>query len=533
MYVNSNTQLFPLLKLAIALIIGIVIGGELTDVASFSVWLSMLVVSLLGTLFAGKHLSLHTAGIYLFFICFGALLISHQMTTQKIEWRKSPVHLEGVIVNSPVVKKSVVECDVRIMYAMTDEKSPQSCMKMESPPLIKAFIKKDKGSGMLDVGDGISFLSVVRKPSNRGNIGFDYAHYLLMHGFSGTTFVRDGYWCADVVDISSLSLVEKTKLKMMRLRSSFLHRYSSLGLTGQSYAVTAALTMGDKSCLDMSTKNVYSHAGASHILALSGLHLGILYSILTFLLGAKNRYLSTSFILLAVWAFVLMVGLSPSVVRAAVMLSIHAFVSMLNRDKTSINTLALAAMIMLICSPQCLYDVGFQLSFLAVLSILMFYSPMYESLNLKWMACHRFILYGIQMILVSVAAQIGTFPLVMFYFGNFPVYFLLTNIIVIPLATIALYVSVLLFSLFFIPAVQYFVAAILMTVVSSMNLMVSMINRLPFSTITNLSPSVVQVILIYLSILSVYSLMLKHSSRRLKLSLTVILVTLVSYFPFF
>lgn len=516
MYVNSSSQLFPLLRIAIALILGIVIGDEFSCTIHDSVWLSLMVGMLVCALLTKKYLPVHTLGIYLYFIFFGALLISHQEDAQKVEWGTCPILAQGVVVNAPVMKAKVVEWDVRMA---------------DSHSLIKAFVVRDKRSEALDVGDGISFCSVVRKPENRGHSTFDYAAYLRNHGFSGTTFVESGYWSAAAVDISSLSLLERAKLKMMRLRTSLLRRYSLLGISGQTYAVTAALTLGDKSSLDKQTKDAYSRAGASHILALSGLHLGILYSILTLLLGRTKRSLSTPLILLAVWTFVLVVGMSPSVVRAAAMLSIHAFVSLLNRDKTSVNTLAMAALLMLTVNAQSLFDVGFQLSFLAVLSILMFYPPLYHSFQPEWMMNHPVFSFVLQMLVVSVSAQLGTFPLVMYYFGNIPVYFLLTNCVVIPLATVVLYLSAALFVLVFIPAIQQLLAFLLMTVVSWMNMMMDVINRLPSASISHLSPSALQVIMIYLTLFSFYLLLLRPSPRRMKFSLTTVLVTLVSFLP--
>lgn len=533
MLVNSRVQLYPVLRLALAMIIGIVMGNVFTHAVAPIAWGAMLVASFIAVLLLKRHILILTADIYLFFLFWGGWLITHQMNAQEVLWETHPVGLQGVIINTPVEKAKTIECDVRVVPPDNHNPDVTTPSRDISAPLIKAFIMKDKRSMQLDVGDGISFSSLVRAPYNRGNIAFDYARHLRLHGFSGTTFIDKDFWCQDAIDLSALSIVERAKLKMMRLRSAFLHRYSLLGITGQTYAVTAALTLGDKSYLSKSTKTAYSQAGTSHILALSGLHLGILYTILLFLLGKRHHLITTPVILLAVWTFVLMVGMSPSVVRAAVMLSIHAFVSMLNRDKMSVNTLALAAMMMLAYNAQCLFDVGFQLSFFAVLFILLLYPQMRGMFSTQWMRHHRFLSLIIQMMLVSIAAQIGTFPLVMHYFGNFPVYFLLTNIIVIPIATAVLYLSVVLFALFCIPAVQHFLALILTTAVSWMNCMMDIIHQLPHASISDLHPSPTQVCLIYISIFSVYFLIQRRTPLRLKLSLTMISAMLLSFLPIF
>jgi len=186
---------------------------------------------------------------------------------------------------------------------------------------------------------------------------------------------------------------------------------------------------------------------------------------------------------------------------------------------------------MLILNPQSLYDVGFELSFVAVFSILIFYRPLNELFNQEWLMRHRIFRYIVQILSVSIAAQIGTFPLVIYYFGRFPIYFLLTNIIVIPCAQVIIYLAVLIFALWLFPSVQCLLASVLMFFVSLMNNLMVSINHLPVSSIENLSPTAIQIILIYIVIFVVYSFLLKHTAMRLKLSLMSILVLLISFLP--
>jgi competence protein ComEC len=525
MYVNSRIQLFPLLRIAIVIILGIITGNYFGSIISIYLCFLVLFLTFLFSIIVRKRVFLQTIFISMFFFFFGFFLILYQISIENVTWPSQPLEVEGVIVNTPILKERMVECDIRTVRF--------NCRDYEnSNQLVKAFIVKDKCSDKLEIGDGIIFSSKVYRPYNRGRLKFNYAHYLVVHGFSGITYINDTYWQRRSVNISQISLIERTKLKFMRFRTVFLKRYKSLGFKDQTYAVIAALTLGDKSLLSKSTKDIYSHAGASHILALSGLHLGILYSIFIFLFRSRRfEFVLTALAVLSIWAFVFMVGMSPSVVRSAVMLSVYTFFSLLNRDKMSINTLSFAAIIMLVLNPQNLYDVGFELSFVAVLSILIFYRPLYELFNQEWLMHHRIIGYIVQVLSVSIAAQIGTFPLVIYYFGRFPIYFLLTNIVVVPCAQIIICLAMLIFSLWLLPSIQCILASILIFLVSLMNNLMDFINHLPASSIENLSPTIFQTILIYIVLFSVYSFLLRNTAMRLKLLLISIFVLLVSFLP--
>ena len=202
-------------------------------------------------------------------------------------------------------------------------------------------------------------------------------------------------------------------------RRRMISLYQKLGFSGDELAVLSALTIGDKTELSDSVRESYSVAGASHILALSGLHIGLLYTLLFFILkpiarrGNIGRAIRSVLLLILLWAFAFFTGLSPSVVRSVSMFSILAMADMVGRQPLSLNTLAAAAWLMLFCNPAWLFDVGFQLSFLAVASILLIQKPIYHLITVKG----RIGKYIWGLMSVSVAAQIGTAPLVMFYFS--------------------------------------------------------------------------------------------------------------------
>ena len=298
----------------------------------------------------------------------------------------------------------------------------------------------------------------------------------------------------------SVSRIDRSKQFFLNQRSKLLERFADGGVDGDAYAVVAARSLGDKSALTRDLKDTYSVSGASHVLALSGLHLGIIYMLFSVLLPRRRwPALSQLLIILFIWAFVFLVGMSVSVVRSAIMLTVYGLLSIGNRDKMSINALAFTAIVMLMWNPAWLFDVGFQMSFLAVFAILLFV-PLFEDVfSAEYLMAHRWIKRIWGLVVVSCSAQLGVAPLIAFYFGRFSTYFLLTNFIVIPAAMAILWLSlvVLLF-----PSLAY----ILLYIVQCLNAILSRITAIPGASIDNLHPSVLQVMLIYVLIFCSYLL---------------------------
>ena len=371
---------------------------------------------------------------------------------------------------------------------------------------VKASLLKDtvdRRYERLHLGDGIVAVSKFEQPKRFGETNFNYPLYLKCHGFSATTFIFYRNWRKAEVDLTTLSLVERTRLAALRYRQGLIDRYSQLGMHEDELAVAMAMTLGDKSRLTGHLRDLYSVSGASHVLALSGLHIGIIYMLMVVLVGNRRwRLLRETVLILGIWAYAFLTGLSPSVTRAALMLTIYSLVSLLGRDRMSLNALALTAVIMLVAHPLNLYDVGFQLSFMAVLSILLFYKTLFSLMpervldRVGWGRV-RPVRWVLAMVAVSVCAQLGTAPLTMFYFGRFSVYFLLTNFVVIPLAYVILMLTVALMVASMWPTAQLWLAGILSVIVGWQNDVLSWIASLPGSHIDGIVLAPWQVALIY------------------------------------
>ena len=229
------------------------------------------------------------------------------------------------------------------------------------------------------------------------------------------------------------------------LQQTLYGRLSAAGLSGDELATVGALTLGYKEDLDKDLRRHFQASGAAHVLAVSGLHTGIIYALLIGLLtlgghfkpmheNRLGRCAISLIIIAAMWGYAWLTGMTPSVVRAVLMVTIFEVGHMAYKRSFSINTIAAAAVLILLVKPTDLWSVSFQLSFAATAAIVLFmsaWSPAVSSARIP-----RILRYILGIIVVSVAAQLGTLPITMYYFHQVSTYFLLTNLIVLPLATL-------------------------------------------------------------------------------------------------
>ena len=306
---------------------------------------------------------------------------------------------------------------------------------------------------------------------------------------------------------TSPSMTQRAQANALELRNQLVNTLSDKGLGQQELAVVSAMTLGDKSLIDKDLKNDYSRSGASHVLALSGLHLGIIYFVFSFMTARwRRRYhhwsrpVSEGLILITMWSYVVLVGMSPSVVRAAIMMTVYSLLSLQNRNRSSLNALAFTAIIMLVADPMILFNISFQLSFVAVAFILLYQGRIYSLIPssthpiVKW--CWRFLS-------VSLAAQLGVAPLTAYYFHQIPSYFLLSSLVVMVFTPLIIYLSLLFFLLMWLPVVQSWLVVPLSWLVHIQNTCLQGVSSLPVSTFVTPSLHPLQVCLIYIIIFAV------------------------------
>ena len=256
---------------------------------------------------------------------------------------------------------------------------------------------------------------------------FDYKNYLKRLGIYRQVFLKDQIVLAIPQSPTTITAYAET------IREALNKRLKELPFKPIERAFIKALLLGQRQDITSDVYEAYSKAGAIHILAISGLHIGILLLILQFILNpllyfGQGEFVRLLIVLCVLWSFAVMAGLSPSVVRAVTMFSLFAIVRGLKRSSNSLNILAVSAFILLLVRPGFCFDVGFQLSYAAVASIIIV-KPVLDS----WGSFkNRVGNWFLDLLKVSIAAQIGVLPLSLYYFHQFPGLFFVTNMVVVP-----------------------------------------------------------------------------------------------------
>ncbi len=282
------------------------------------------------------------------------------------------------------------------------------------------------GRGSVIIAD--AYLEPPRAPRNPHT--FDYAAFLAARGITLQAWLR-----AD--DFTSVKpAAPLTNLERLR---GWISRHIDRGFGSPREAgVAKALLIGDKSDIDESTRLAYTSTGAVHVLAVSGLHTGVIAFIVVWLLRRSFRkrlpVVQFGCLLLALWAYAALTGYSPSVIRSAVMFAVVFAGQMFRQDPNGLNNLGIAALFTLVYEPLLLFTLGFQLSYLAVAGIMVFYPHLRRVLATESAWVNK----GTELVAVSIAATIGTLPVTIYYFHQFPVYFALSGIVAVPLVAYAL-----------------------------------------------------------------------------------------------
>lgn len=462
-----------MLKLALPLVVGIIIGW-LCDVGMLHIaTLSVVAVLLLaGGLFTMAPRWLFGVGAVGAMLAVGLFAVTCDKSENLPEWPDEKGVFEAQLMEVPYMDGGATRALARVVRA-----DSSNVAGARSEGVVQLYFANCVEVETLRVGDKVCFKGQVKNPLNRGNPAeFDAVRYMRVKGVCGSAFLPVGSWSyggAGEKDFSMLAL---------ELRDKIVRLYEKMGFSGDNLALLTAFSVGERRGFPQELREVYASAGVSHLLALSGLHLGIFYMVLVALfssVGCLRRLFVVRELLalLLLWGFAFVAGLTPSVVRAAVLFTLVGVGRCLRRDGSALNSLAFAAVVMLIFSPRLLFDVSFQLSFAAVATLLLF---------LPWvrgvLRCDAYgRVYGAvaSLVAVSLVAQVGTLPFVWYYFGTFPVYFLLANLLLVPLATLLMLLVVLLWVTTVFPFVYQPVVWALECLLSFMNGVAGFVSELP------------------------------------------------------
>lgn len=275
-------------------------------------------------------------------------------------------------------------------------------------------------------------------------------------------------------------------------------------LQGDENAVAKGLILGDRSSIDGEVTRKFGNTGAMHVLAVSGLHVAILVQILTYFFGLFSRWISKNQALLlaltVVWIYAALTGLSTSVVRSAWMFTILAGSTLLGKNYNGFNSLALSAVLILVWNPHFLYDIGFQLSYLAMIGIFLFN----RNLSVLFYTKYKWIQAAWEGTMVGIAAQIMTIPLTLYYFHQFPNYFILTNLGLMVFSFLVLALGIALFSLSFFPIAAKGIAFLLSFSMFLMLWIIDFVDALPGAVSTGFVLNFWEILLLFGLILGCY-----------------------------
>ena len=363
--------------------------------------------------------------------------------------------------------------------------------KQEANGKVIVYFKKDSSIKNLDYGSQIVFTKPLQEIKNSGNPGsFNYRQYCLQQGISHQVYLTTEELALLPEKNKTLfqNFLFETRDEVISILRKFIPGEKEQGLA-------EALLIGYKDDLDKNLVQSYSNTGVVHIIAISGLHLGLIYWLLLILTkpirNKKNMaWLRFLIIVSALWIFSLLAGAGPSVLRSAVMFSCIAFGEVLNKKSSIYNTLALSAFLLLVWNPFWLWDVGFQLSYTAVLSIVIFFKPIYNWFYIENKAIDWFW----KLNALTLAAQILTLPISIYHFHQFPVLFIFANLLAVPLSSLIVIGEILLIACSFITPIATLLGWLLQQMILFMNFYIERLNSVSFAVWNSLSISILQTI---------------------------------------
>ncbi len=476
-------------------------------------------------------------GVFILSFCFvsGMLLTTLRLYQTDFDYsNKIPSVYKVLISGKPMPKQKTILCHAIIEGKYQNNKFE----RYRDKKFFLLYFAKDSALYSLKRGDELLVYTHLSPPLNKGNPDeFDYRRYLIRNGVSGTGYIASEHW-RQVGYESSRTLFQLAQ----DYRDKVIDIFRNLGFRGDNYAVLSALTVGYMDELSNEIKEIYSVAGVSHVLSLSGLHIGILYALLIFLFSPFWKKWNAlkpwiyAIIVILLWAFAFFTGAQPPVIRSVIMATVYAFSCLQSNKPLSLNTLAATAFFMLLYNPLWFYDVGFQLSFSSIAAIILLQPKIYGILiaerkpatsflsyikgkinkdesvnNYHWINSFFYMLWGI--ISVSIAAQIGTAPLIAHYFHQLPTHFLITNLWIIPATTLALYLALFMLLMTPFPTFQQLIADLLNKLLDLQNEILRATANWPFASVNQLWVDAFEVGMLYLILLMIYRSIKLRTSR--------------------
>ncbi len=448
----------------------------------------------------------------------GLTLTLQQIRQSEVKLAENPRTVwEGKLLIEPVQRAKTVKFILKISKrADRDSILPRSVK-------VLAYLKTETLPAGIHLGSFIIFrgkMGPVEAPKNPGE--FDYRRFLQDRGIKYSVFIDSRSWKPLPAKAGFL-----LSAVFSRWRNKLLRSLRSQGLSRDEYAVAAAILLGYDQLIAPDLHQDFTAAGAVHILCVSGMHVGIVFLIfsflLSFLLRFKNgRTLRNILLVFVIWSYALLTGLSPSVSRAATMISLFILADIFGRDYDNFNILAASAFLLLLLNPLLLFDVGFQLSYAAVAGILMFYFPIYRSVYIG----NKIVQTVWAALVVSLSAELGVFAIAAHYFHQFPLYFLLTNMAVFALSYLIIFFGMAFLAFSWIPFINHLLAFMLAKGVSLLILIVRFVASIPYSAVYDLYFPWFKVMLVFTLLIWSYYLFIHKDLHMITPALATIVLLL-------
>lgn len=493
---------FPFIKLIIPFCLGILTGYFCQVLPSYALVLIALLI--FTSIFLIRLTpSCMTRGLIIlsvFFLC-GFTIIQNKLIKPEINSQQE-LRINAQIVSDPVKKPKYTKFIVNI--------DSENCNSFK----ILTYIFDDDTIN-LRKGDRIFFTSRLKRIENSGNSSFDYKNYMRRQYVEYSAFVGDNdYKRIECKGISFLSFCSD-------IRKGITNTLKISGIREPELGLLKAMLLGAKDSLDTEIKNDYIGAGAIHFLAISGLHTGIVFILISFVLLNIFRLRKTGllFTLLSIgllWCYAIITGLPSSVLRASIILTLIVFGKYLRRDINLYNAIAASALIILLFEPGSLFSPGFQLSYAAYTAIIFLYPKLYRLLVCK----NKFLDSIWKLSVVSIAAQLGTLPLSILYFQHIYCYSLLTNLCISCFIPVIIYGGFSCILIAFIIPGRTIISELLSSVIKLVNYLINSIANLPGAISETINFSIPETILIYIILAGSFTMLWYKKKKIIFIILT-------------
>ncbi len=513
----------PFLRLLLPVIAGIVVAARVPVVQrSFLLLALMGLLLMLSSFFLKGEWQyslrwLFGAGVLLFLFSIALLQYREHEKRTAPDFISDEGYYIGTLIDIPETKPRSIACHVKTGYPVEKR--------------VILYLQQSDQARTLTPGEELVFRARLQPFQNFGNPDdFNYPRFMKIRGVAGSAYVPTTNWQKTGRQQLTLPVLSQ------RCRAKVLAFYHSFQLDPDALAFISAITLGYKAYLSDDLQEAFRASGTAHVLAVSGLHVGIIYAVINFLfsfLGRRGRpfVVRQLLVILTLWAYALIAGMSAPITRAAFMLTIYCAGRIWKRSGFTYNTLAAAAFIILLFNPSSLFNVSFLMSFMAVFAIL-FFQP---KLRLLYTPRNRVTKFFWDLSTISLSAQIGLFPLVLYFFGSFPTYFFIANLLVVPLISLVIYstvplITVSLFSFLHSPLLSWLETLfrwILKTLINIVLGVVQFTETLPFAQVTDQHLSLSRLLFLLFFIYLFARYLVSRHSRPLLVALSSLLLFFV------